>query len=549
MNSSKQKFDYETKRWGIMPIKNLLTDFQGLELKFFLTNIASFLPSKASLLDLGCGGGNILGYLKKKFPRWQMIGLDISADALAIGQKRLPRIEFIRAPAQKIPKEKESFDIVTAFDSMEHFEELDKVLAEVNRILKKQGIFYISIPLEKQFPSLYWIFYKLGWKGKKDFAGHVNFFNDQELESLLNEHGFKLVKKRFSNHLLFSLFDIPYYVSQSLLGNQEVSFESSLTELKGGFKKSILLFIKRTVSSLTFIESSLLHWFPGGKGHYVFKKQASEDFFSRYPPMTVLEDYQKKLGLKKVIRPKDLAVKKHLARLGFDKAKRILDFGCANGIWLERLLADSQAQGVGVDISERLIEKASARPRKRGKYICVEKEWLLKKNSFDFCFSLDVFEHIKEKKSAVKKIYNTMKPGGRFLFYTLNPNNKYTFDWLFENFGSDYLYRRADHKKSLFPDPDKFTSLLEKEGFKNVEHVLYDGPANLIWDTSCYVCLAILERLFSFFHIRRLIKPVVYLNDLLIRFVFPVNNVIDSLFFVKGCSNGYFIWGEKQKLN
>jgi len=238
-------------------------------------------------------------------------------------------------------------------------------------------------------------------------------------------------------------------------------------------------------------------------------------------------------------------IKNHLKRLGFRKAKNILDFGCGNGIWLERTLAGGNATGVGVDIAEELIRKANARSGRRGQYICSGKGWPLKDKSFDFCISFDVFEHIEDKKLAVSRIFEIIKPGGRFLFYTLNPNNRYTYDWLFEKFGSDYLYRWADHKKELFPNPREFGSLLRKQGFKNIGYALHDGPANLTWDTLCYLYLSILEKLFSRLHLKKLIKPVLYLNDFFVRLFFPLNNFIDSFFLARGCSNGYFIWGEK----
>jgi len=546
MSSTKRKFDYKTKRWGIARIENLITDFHGLTLKFFLADVPSFLPGdEITVLDLGCGGGNIPGFLKDKFPKWKVTGLDISSEVLAIGKKMFPKIEFIKAPAHKIPKPNESFDLVTSFDSLEHFEELDKVLSEVKRVLKRNGIFYISVPLEKQFPTLYWILYKFGWRGKAQFAGHVNFFNDSELRKLLEGYGFTLVRKRFSGHLLFSCFDIPYYLSQSLLGRQATSFESSVAELEQGFKKSLLSSFRKVVSAASFFESSLLSWFPGGRGHFVFVKRGQKDFFSSHPPLTVLEDYQREFGLGKLIRPKDLAIKRHLAKLDFGKARKILDFGCGNGIWLERLLADGNAEGVGVDISEGLIEEAQTRSGKRGRYICTADSWPLVDNSFDFCVSFDVFEHIEDKGSAVSGIFWALKPGGRFLFFTLNPNNKYTHSWLLEKLGSNYLYRRANHKKKLFPDPKEFSALLKNQGFKDVSYVLYDGPANLTWDTFCYLYLFVLEKFFSWLHLKKLTKPILNLNDFLVRTCFPLNNFIDRLFLMRGCSNGYFIWGAR----
>ena len=83
------------------------------------------------------------------------------------------------------------------------------------------------------------------------------------------------------------------------------------------------------------------------------------------------------------------------------------------------------------------------------------------------------------------------------------------------------------------------------QGFKNVKYELYQGPANLLWDTFCYTYLFLLEKFFSRFKIEFLLKPVIFINDKVVRIVYPFNNFIDSFFFKTGNSNGFFIWGEK----
>jgi 2-polyprenyl-3-methyl-5-hydroxy-6-metoxy-1,4-benzoquinol methylase len=260
----------------------------------------------------------------------------------------------------------------------------------------------------------------------------------------------------------------------------------------------------------------------------------------------VLEKYQQKFGLEKVLRPKDLAIGNHLRRLGFSKARMILDFGCGNGIWLERLLAENRkASGVGVDIARGLIEEANARSGKRGRYLCSKEKWPLGESEFDFCLSFDVFEHIEDKEAALSRISKALKPGGKFLFFTLNPNNKYTHSWMLEELGSDYLYRWADHKKELFPDPRQLTALLQKEGFKKIGYQLYAGPAILTLDTFCYLYLIALEKLLSRPLLEPLLVPVISANDALVRWLTPVGNLCDRLFLFRGYSNGYFIWGER----
>lgn len=543
----KTEFDYETKRWGITPIKNLLTDFQGLELKFFLEDVIPYLPlEKVEAMDLGCGGGNIDAFFKGKFPAWKITGVDVSSDALEIAKKRFPAIQFIKAAADKLPVSVKDLDLVYAFDTIEHFANLESVLEGVYKRLKKGGLFYVAVPLEKQFPSIYWILYKLGWRGKKEFAGHINFFNSDEFTRFLKKHGFSLIKRRFSNHLLFSVVDIAYYLLQSLMGKQAMSFETTVTELKPGFKKYLFLSFKKAVSAVTYIESYIFSGLPGGKGHFLFVKDGEEsDFFSKHPPFSFLVERQLRMGMTKFLRPKDLAIKRYLDKLGFAGAKKVLDFGCADGLWLERLLYGNSKKGIGVDIAATLIEKAKARRGGKGNYYLTAVDWPLKQNSVDFCVSFDVFEHIKNKKKEAQKIYETLRPGGKFLIYQLNRNNKFTFDWIFESLGSDYLYKRADHKREIFALPSEFAQQMRTMGFKKVGFELYDGPANLFGDVFCYAFLAITEKILTRLGLTFLIVWIIWLNDWWVRLVFPFNALIDKLFHHFGYSNGFFVWGEK----
>ena len=273
--SISNNFDYDAKCWGSAPITNFYTDFQGLELYYLLQDATPFLPKTASILDLGCGGGNICGFLKQKFPSWKITGIDISEEAIIAAKQKFPKIEFLQSSAEHIKKTNNSFDMITSFDTLEHFEKLDKVLNEVNRLLKPGGVFCIGVPLEREFPTIYWMLYQLGWRGKKHFSGHVNFFTDKTLEKKVTNHGFQLEKKRYSFHPIFSLFDIGYYVLQSISGKQ-FAFETTVSRMKPSPEKSLLSSFKNSIAALGYFESRIFWYIPGGKGHFVFIKSKQE---------------------------------------------------------------------------------------------------------------------------------------------------------------------------------------------------------------------------------------------------------------------------------
>jgi ubiquinone/menaquinone biosynthesis C-methylase UbiE len=276
--STNKHFNYESKCWGSAPITNFYTDFQGLELYWLLRDVIqmSEFRNKSSdiirVLDLGCGGGNVCGFIKDRFPHWKVAGLDISKEAIGAAKQRFKGIEFFVSSAETIKKQDESYDLITSFDTLEHFEQLDGVLGEVYRLLKPGGVFCVGVPLEREFPTIYWLLYTFGWRGKKHFSGHVNFFTDKSLVTTLRRHGFVLKKKRFSFHFIFSLFDVGYYFLQSISGKQ-FAFETSVSEMKPGMSQFLLSLLKRLISFLGYFESRLFWYLPGGKGHFIFIKK------------------------------------------------------------------------------------------------------------------------------------------------------------------------------------------------------------------------------------------------------------------------------------
>lgn len=530
-------FDYSKTKWGIAEIKDYKTSFQGYEVELLIKKLGDDTKRRLKVLDLGCGGGNVCGFLKSKFPKWDIIGVDVSGNALTVAKKNFPKVKFIEQSVEKLDFKKESFDLILSLDTLEHFRNPKEVVNSASKLLKNDGIFFLVTPLEKQRLTFYRLAYKLGLdRAKRGSVGHINVFDDKEIVDMFKNSGFVKEDKFFGGGIIYTILDFGcFWLFELFNKNKErLSFESSLSVMKPGLKKNLIVWLKNIGSTAIYFENKLVSKINGGRCHYFFRKS---DFFSINPPVTVCEDLQIKYGLKKVTRPKDVFVRKHLFDVWkIKRLDRVLDFGCAGGVWLERILKTAKVEGIGIDVSEKLIEFARRRKGAYGKYFSLVISWPLKKNYFDYCFSLDVFEHIKneEKEREIRRIYASLKKGGKFLFYTLNPNNKYTFDWLFESLGSNFLYERSDHNKKNFISPVVFRKLLEGVGFRSVNYELFDGPFNLFWDVASYVFLSIFPFRFTFL-----------LSDVITRIIYPINLFLDRPFTKNGYSNGYFIWGEK----
>jgi len=102
------------------------------------------------MLDLGCGAGRHCVYLAKK--GFDVIGVDISSSALRIAnewvrKERLTNVAFMRGTMTNIQFANSHFDAVISVSVVHHAVKKDivKTIAEVHRILKKNGLFLTNL--------------------------------------------------------------------------------------------------------------------------------------------------------------------------------------------------------------------------------------------------------------------------------------------------------------------------------------------------------------------------------------------------------------------
>ena len=114
-------------------------------------NIVSLLkdrtPGNPRILEIGCGPGSLVKEFKAILPGCQPVGLDISFYALS--NKIFPDLNLIRACASELPFQSNIFDMVMAFDVIEHlpYPYMGKILSEVIRVSKDTVDFMITVPL------------------------------------------------------------------------------------------------------------------------------------------------------------------------------------------------------------------------------------------------------------------------------------------------------------------------------------------------------------------------------------------------------------------
>lgn len=137
-----------------------------------------YFPRARSVLEIGCGTGYVLSGVRQALPQARLVGSELHAEGLEYAQRRLPEVELLQFDARRIPFDGE-FDVVGAFDVLEHIEEDEAVLAEIHRALRGAGGMLLTVP---QHPWL--------WSAADEYAEHKRRYRRSELIRKVTAAGF-----------------------------------------------------------------------------------------------------------------------------------------------------------------------------------------------------------------------------------------------------------------------------------------------------------------------------------------------------------------------
>lgn len=143
-----------------------------------------------TILDIATGTGDLAINLTKTNAS-KIIGLDISEGMLNVGRKKIAKkklettIEMVIGDSENLTFDDNSFDAITVAFGIRNFENLEKGLSEILRVLKPNGIFVI---LETSIPTktLFKLGYKFYTKGVLPIIGKL-FSKDKVAYSYLCE--------------------------------------------------------------------------------------------------------------------------------------------------------------------------------------------------------------------------------------------------------------------------------------------------------------------------------------------------------------------------
>lgn len=243
----KEYYDLERKHWWfvareniiISQVKNLLKDKQSKEIK---------------ILNIGCSTGRSSEYLSQ-FGNVFSIEYDKFCCEFAAQKTGL---EITHGSITELPFENNIFDLVCAFDVIEHVENDVLAVSEMKRVAKNNGLLFITVPA---FMSL--------WSHHDVINHHYRRYKSNEIKKLFSSNNDG--KELFASYFNFFLFP-PIYLVRTLsnylkLGEKRSGSGSDFETFNPGILNKLLysimnfenIFIKNNIN-LPFGVSYLYTW-------------------------------------------------------------------------------------------------------------------------------------------------------------------------------------------------------------------------------------------------------------------------------------------------
>ncbi len=142
--------------------------------------LRNYFPNATSFFEVGCGTGFVLKGLREAAPRLRLAGSEVFGDGLAFAQARLPGVDLYQMDARQIPFEGE-FDVIGAFDVLEHIVEDNVVLHQMFRAARPGGGLLITVPQ-------HWFL----WSAIDEHSMHQRRYGRADLRGRVENAGFQI---------------------------------------------------------------------------------------------------------------------------------------------------------------------------------------------------------------------------------------------------------------------------------------------------------------------------------------------------------------------
>lgn len=107
--------------------------------------LTPYIKEGVSILDIGCYTADLLEVLPKVVDYY---GIDTDEEALEIARERGAKVFRADLETQNIAVFNRKFDIIITSELLEHLKDPEKLLLQINDLLKENGVLLVSLPNE-----------------------------------------------------------------------------------------------------------------------------------------------------------------------------------------------------------------------------------------------------------------------------------------------------------------------------------------------------------------------------------------------------------------
>lgn len=150
------------------------------------------IPARSSILDVGCGSGAFLNFLKRKY-KFQLSGLEIEGEAALRAADQNKGFTLYTGFLNVTDFENKKFNLITMYHVFEHLLMPKQDIEKIKEILVHRGKLVISMPNIDSWQAR---IFKDQWF-HLDVPRHLIFFKPKDFKRMMKKEGFEIVKEHY----------------------------------------------------------------------------------------------------------------------------------------------------------------------------------------------------------------------------------------------------------------------------------------------------------------------------------------------------------------
>ena len=144
--------------------------------------VRTHFPKSRVVHEVGCGTGFVLAALRRALPLAHLSGSEVLIEGIGHAASRVPSAAFFQIDTRHMPF-REEFDLIGAFDVLEHIDDDVAVLSELRAALQSRGGLVLTVPQ-----------HGLLWSRQDELAHHVRRYSAREIEYKVRRAGFEILR-------------------------------------------------------------------------------------------------------------------------------------------------------------------------------------------------------------------------------------------------------------------------------------------------------------------------------------------------------------------